>query len=91
MKLIKSTKFTRQAALLIKYNKQLRNKLHNTLITLAENPFSPALFTHKLKGELSDKYAARLTYSLRIVFKFVKEHDEECLLLLSIGSHDEVY
>ncbi len=91
MKLVRTSKFTRQASRLIKNNTELGNKLTETLIKISSNPFDPSLFTHKLKGELEGTFAARLTYHARIIFKFVKEENEDCLLLLTIGSHDEVY
>ncbi len=57
------------------------------------DPFHSSLRTHKLKGDLSDRYACSVTYSDRIVFKFVTNPDseEEEILLLAISSHDEVY
>jgi len=30
-------------------------------------------------------------YDLRIVFEFSKQNDEEIILLVSVGTHDEVY
>ena len=76
MKLIRTSKFTRQTRKLTKNNIPLRNKLQESLIRLSQNPFDPSLFTHKLKGELEGKLAARLTYDLRIIFQFEK-YDEE--------------
>jgi len=49
--------------------------------------------THKLKGKLSGSWACSAGYDLRIVFDFVKaEKDkDDDILLLAIGTHDEVY
>jgi addiction module RelE/StbE family toxin len=60
---------------------------------LTTNPFSPQLETHKLKGKLSGSWACTAGYNLRIVFDFVKNNDgnEDDILLLEIGTHDEVY
>lgn len=80
MKLIKTTKFIKQASRLSKNNRALREKLQNALLKLSGNLFDPSLFTHKLKGELEGKYTARLTYEYRIVFKIVKEKNEDCIL-----------
>jgi mRNA interferase YafQ len=91
MKLIITIKFTKQASRLIKNNTDLRNKLSETLTKLSVNPFDPSLFTHKLKGELEGKYSARLSYHARVIFKLVNYENENCILLLTIGSHDEVY
>ena len=61
---------------------------------MAENPFDPSLVSHKLKGKLSDSWACTVGYE-RIIFEFVKSESEEQakddILLLEIGTHDEVY
>jgi len=91
MKLIPTSKFTRQSGKLIKNNNLLRKKLHETLNKLSNDPFEQSLYTHKLKGELEGKFSSRLTFDLRIIFKFEKYDNEDCILLIAIGTHDEVY
>ena len=61
------------------------------LMLLLVNPFAPQLETHKLKGKLSGSWACSAGYDLRIVFDFVKAEKDGDILLLAIGSHDEVY
>ena len=56
---------------------------------LTNNPFENSLKTHKLKGNLSDFYACSLTYQYRIVLT-IEVRDEE-VILVNIGTHDEVY
>ena len=51
----------------------------------------PLLQTHKLKGKLAGSWACKASYDLRIVFKFVKYEGPEAVLLLTMGTHDEVY
>lgn len=60
---------------------------------LIANPFAPQLETHKLKGKLSGSWACSAGYDLRIVFDFVKAEKDSAddILLLAIGTHDEVY
>ncbi|MEG4495944.1 plasmid stabilization protein [Microcoleus sp. F10-C6] len=60
---------------------------------MAENSFEPSLQKHKLKGQLADSWPCSVEYDCRIVFNFVEnpESGEEEILLLEIGSHDEVY
>ncbi len=62
-----------------------------TLERLSEDVFHPLLRSHKLKGVLRGKWAATVRYDLRIVFRFVEHKGEEAILLLTLGSHDEVY
>ena len=71
----------------------LREKVAETLNLLVRDPFVAQLETHKLKGKLSGSWACSAGYDLRIVFDFVKgEKDkEDNILLLAIGTHDEVY
>jgi mRNA-degrading endonuclease YafQ of YafQ-DinJ toxin-antitoxin module len=46
-----------------------------------------------LKGELSGVWACTVDYDNRILFEFVKNPDagNEEILLLTLGTHDEVY
>jgi mRNA-degrading endonuclease YafQ of YafQ-DinJ toxin-antitoxin module len=65
-----------------------RNKLRKLFEIFRENAFDSKLRTHKLKGALSDYYAFSISYSDRIVFRIL---DDGGVLLVDIGSHDEVY
>lgn len=56
---------------------------------LKTSPFDPSLKTHKLKGDLSEFYACSLTYEYRIICVFLVQN--ETIVLVDIGSHDEVY
>ena len=49
--------------------------------------------THKLEGKLADLLACSCGYDCRIVFaiKTDRETDEKIIILLDIGTHDEVY
>lgn len=91
MKIRQTDNFTRKAGKLTKNNDYLTRKLSETLDKLTSDPFSKSLFTHKLKGDLENKYSSRITYELRIIFKIIKENEENILVLLAIGTHDEVY
>jgi len=72
---------------------QLRTKAQQRLQQLAEDPFQATLRTHKLKGKLAGSWACSVDYDTRIVFDFVTnpESGDEEILLLTVGSHDEVY
>lgn len=78
---------------IVRQNPQLRSLIEVTLEQLALDPFHPSLRTHKLTGDLSGIWSSSIDYSNRILFEFVKtsEDEEEAILLLNIGSHDEVY
>jgi addiction module RelE/StbE family toxin len=91
--LIWSDNFTRKLKKLLRQNPQLRFLIEKKLEEIAENPFTPNLKTHKLKGELSDKWSCSIDYNNRVVFKFIDNpnSEEKDILLLTIGSHDQVY
>jgi mRNA interferase YafQ len=77
----------------LKKNPQLRNDIEEILRQLSANPFETKLSTHKLKGKLLGSWACSVDYDLRIIFDFVKSSSgqEDDILLIGIGSHDEVY
>lgn len=52
MQLVWSPGFSRELKRLVRRNPQLRGAIERTLEQLSENPFHPALKTHKLKGDL---------------------------------------
>ena len=56
---------------------------------LCKDPFQSHLKLHPLKGKLEGLYAISLTYSYRITLTFkITAHE---IILLDVGSHDEVY
>lgn len=71
----------------------LQERVEGTLQQLAEDPFHPTLHSHKLKGELAGAWACTVDYDNRVLFEFVlnAESGEEEILLLTMGTHDEVY
>lgn len=88
---LQSDAFLRAARRWLKKHPADVDAIRATLEQLADNPFHPQLKTHKLKGELSGSWACSAGYDLRIVFEFVKHDGAEAILLLTLGTHDEVY
>ncbi|MHC0065673.1 type II toxin-antitoxin system RelE/ParE family toxin [Nostoc sp. UIC 10890] len=78
---------------LVKKNPELRSQIEQVLQQIAEDPFQLSLRSHKLKGDSSGRYSCSIDYRNRILFKFVTnpESGEEEILLLTLGSHDDVY
>ena len=70
-----------------------KSEIEATLRLLQEGPFATQLATHKLKGKLAGSWACSAGYDLRIIFDFIKSdvQQEDDILLLEIGTHDEVY
>ena len=71
----------------------LSKDIEKALRLLVKDPFIFQLETHKLKGKLAGSWACSAGYDLRIVFDFVKneKQKEDDILLIGIGSHNEVY
>ena len=91
--LVWSASFTRVLKRATRRQPELRTRVRSTLEQLSQDPFHPTLHTHKLKGELAGAWACTVDYDNRILFEFVhnpQSHEEE-ILLLTLGSHDEVY
>ncbi len=83
--------FVRAVKRLGKQDRAALAAIRSTLEILQENPFDPRLGSHKLKGHLAGLWSCSAGYDLRIVFEISKHNDEEIILLVSVGTHDEVY
>ena len=91
-KLIWSNTFIRSIKKTIRKRPRLRKDIEDTLKLLAQDPYTPRLRTHKLKGKLEGCWACSVGYDLRIVFEFVKgKEKEDDIFLMEIGTHEEVY
>lgn len=66
---------------------QLFKKIQKQLKLFQENHKHPSLRTHKLKGNLTEKWSISIEEDLRILF-YVKKGQAIFYLL---GTHDEVY
>jgi mRNA interferase YafQ len=79
-------KFTRR-------NPKLQAKIENVIIQLSKDILNPTLGTHKLDGKLADLLSCSCGYDCRIIFAIEKDREtnETLIILLDIGTHDEVY
>ncbi|MBN1866865.1 type II toxin-antitoxin system YafQ family toxin [Candidatus Sumerlaeota bacterium] len=89
--LLRSPSFVRAAKRLVKKQPQVLATIRETLMLVESDAFDPRLRTHKLKGDLEGSWSCSGGYDLRFVFDFVQHEGTEAILLLSIGTHDEVY
>ena len=81
--------FLRQARKFFKKHPDLRPRFAKVLGDLQKDSFQPRLELHALSGKLAGCYAVSLTYSYRITLTLMVTEKE--IILLDIGSHDEVY
>jgi addiction module RelE/StbE family toxin len=87
--LVWTAHFTRAAKKFSKRHPELRKKLAGTLRDLEKDPFQPHLDYHHLGGKQAGIQAVSITESYRITMTVIITKKE--IILLDIGSHDEVY
>ena len=81
--------FLRQARKFFKKHPDLKPRFARVVADLQDDPFQPGLALHPLVGKLAGCHAVSLTYSYRITLTLLITEKE--IILLDIGSHDEVY
>ena len=81
--------FLRQARKFFKKHPDLKARFGRVLSDLQSDPFQTHLELHPLSGKLEGCYAVSLTHSFRITLTLMISAKE--IILLDVGSHDEVY
>ena len=81
--------FLRQANKFFRKHPDLKPRFARLVSDLRQDPFQPHLKLHPLSGKLAGCHAVSLTHGFRITLTlFITEGE---IVLLDIGSHDEVY
>jgi mRNA interferase YafQ len=93
MEIVWSNGFKRSFKKIIKKSPKLQEQIIKALKLLADDPFTPSLKSHKLGGNLAGLWSCSVAYDCRIIFSFSEDEKllEIVILLVDIGSHDEVY
>ena len=73
----------------VKRHPNLLSQYEKTLRLLELNPFHPALRLHRLSGPLRNLHSISINISYRITLEFLVEDGK--IVLVNVGSHDEVY
>ena len=81
--------YNRRAARFLKKHPDLALQYEKTLQLLEVDPFHPSLRLHRLKGALAELHSVSINFSYRITLEMIVQ--EESLLLVDVGSHDDVY
>ncbi|EAZ88477.1 type II toxin-antitoxin system RelE/ParE family toxin [Crocosphaera chwakensis] len=96
--LILTPKFERAFRKFVLRNPKLQQRIEKTLAQMKlaqmkEDVYLPNLGTHSLKGQLLGLKACSCGYDCRIIFSIEVEPEtkQEFIILLDIGTHDEVY
>ncbi len=80
-----SRKFTKQ------YNKAplaIRLSFQNRLLVFKQEPFTPILQNHRLKGKWQDHRSINVTGDWRAIFYHI---DEQHIVFRAIGTHSQLY
>jgi addiction module RelE/StbE family toxin len=89
--LLRSPAFGRDLRRWLKSHPDLAASIVATLDQLSADAAHPTLRTHKLRGPLAGCWACSAGYDLRIVFEYAQHEGREAIVLLALGTHDEVY
>lgn len=87
MQILPSVYFAQKIRKLAKKNSPLARKLDVKLQLLLNDPRHRSLRLHKLTGEHKDQWSISIDKSNRLLFQYVPDG----ILLVDIGTHDEVY
>lgn len=87
-----SNKFKRSLRKFARSNLDLQRKIEQTITIMEKDLSYPQLGTHKLSGKLLGLLSCSCGYDCRIVFSLTTDDkNEQVIVLLDIGTHDEVY
>ena len=84
-----TSRFIKTAAKFFKRHPELKNRFELLVETLCHDPFLKRLRLHPLKGDLKGLHAVSLTYQYRVTLLLIIKNNK--IILIDIGSHDEVY
>lgn len=79
--------FIKRYRKITKKNQQLKQSIKKVINQFIKSPRHPTLHLHKLKGKMVDDWSISVEANMRIIFTYIKDG----ILLVDIGSHDEVY
>lgn len=86
-KIVISPKFERSLRRYIRRHPDLKKRLELVIQQIESDVFAPSLETHSLKGKLDGLQGCSCGYDCRIVLRI----EPETVILLDIGTHDDVY
>ncbi len=88
-RLIFTSHYERIERRFLRRHPDLRNRYHKTLGLLEQDPFHPSLRLHPLKGRLVGLHSVSINLQYRITLEL--EIRVQQIILVSVGSHGEVY
>ena len=89
--LLRSPAFGRDLRRWLKSHPDTAASIEAMLEQLSADAAHPSLRTHKLRGPLAGCWSCSVGYDLRVVFEYAQFEEAEALLLLALGTHDQVF
>jgi len=89
--LLRSPAFAHDLRKWLKSHPDAAASIEASLEQLSADAAHPSLRTHKLRGPLAGSWACSVGYDLRVVFEYAQHEGVEAILLLALGTHDQVY
>jgi addiction module RelE/StbE family toxin len=91
--LVLTEKFKRAYRKFVRRDRKLQGRIEEVLRQMQTNVFAPHLAAHKLGGKLYGLWACSCGYDCRLIFSIEidQKTEREVIVLLDIGTHDEVY
>ena len=84
-----SDSYEKKVIKFLKKHKDIYPQYKKTIEILQNNPQHPSLRLHKLQGKLNQFSSVSISMKYRIVIDFIVVDD--VIILIDIGSHDDVY
>jgi len=93
MRIKSTTSFDKAYRKMVRRFPWLQHKIDQAIILLEQDINATALQTHKLTGKLFGLFACSCGYDCRIIFAIETEETtkETFIVLIDLGTHDEVY
>lgn len=87
--LIYADSYIRRARKFLRKHPEIHNQYRKTLELLELDPYHPSLRLHSLEGRLKGLSSVSINVSYRIALEL--EIQDEEIILINIGNHDQVY
>ena len=88
-RLVITASYEKKLKRFLKKHPEVLERYAKAMVLLERDPWHPVLRLHKLKGRLREYHSISITLSYRVVIDLVIE--DENIIPLDIGTHDEVY
>lgn len=90
-KIVLSKSFIKAYKKFAERNPLLKKQIDTSIELMESDLFSIQLRTHKLSGVLEGSFACSCGYDCRIIFVINKNVKPEEIILINLGTHNEVY